>query len=109
MKGKHLLTVSSLLQFALFVPVAWWARKHPQPLLELVVTHKAQKQRSSFLQKAVWTFSTLVGSAPSISLLTSGTALWLWKQHRRLDAMFTVGIPLSNALAKMLVKQLVHR
>lgn len=109
MKRKDLLTASSLLQFALFIPVAWWARKHPQSLRELVVIHKVQKKRSSILQKAVWTFSTLVGSAPSISLLTSGTALWLWKQHRRLDAIFTVGIPISNALAKTLVKQLVHR
>ena len=108
-KRRHLLTASSLLQFALFIPVAWWAHKHPQPLIELTLTHKVQKKRSSFLQKAVWTFCNLLGSGPSISLFTAGTAFWLWKQHRRLDAMFTVGIPLSNALAKIPIRQLVHR
>jgi membrane-associated phospholipid phosphatase len=109
MKGKHLLTACSLLQFVLFIPIAWWAHKHPQPLLELAVTRKVQQERPGFLQKAVWLFSTLVGAGPSISVLAAGTTLWLWQRQRRLEAIFTVGIPLSNALAKALVKLLVNR
>jgi membrane-associated phospholipid phosphatase len=109
MKGNRFLIAVSLLQFALFVPIAWWARKHPQPPLELAVTYALQWKGSSFPREAVRALSTIAGSASLLNVLVVPTALLLWKQHWRLEAVLTVGISWSNALARTLIKQLVYR
>lgn len=109
MNMKRFLTAFSLFQFALFVPVAWWAHKHPHPPLELAVTHAFQRKRSTFLHKAVQSLSTITGSAPLLNILVIPIALLLWKKHWRLEAVLTVGISWSNALGRMLVRELIHR
>jgi membrane-associated phospholipid phosphatase len=109
MKGNRFLLAFSLLQFALFVPVAWWAHKHPQPPPELAVTYALQWKRSSFLHAAIRVLSKIAGSAPLINVLVVPTALLLWKQHWRLEAVLTVAISWSNALVRTVIKQLVHR
>jgi membrane-associated phospholipid phosphatase len=109
MKGNRFLFAFSLLQFALFVPVAWWAHKHPQPPLELAVTYALQRKRSGFLHAAIRVLSKIAGSAPVLNVLVVPTALLLWKQHWRLEALLTVAISWSNALARTVIKQLVHR
>ncbi len=109
MKGNRLLVASSVLQFALFVPVAVWARKHPHPPGELAVTHAFQRKRSSFLQKLVQSISAIVGSANLLNVLVLPTAFLLWKRNWRLEAILTMGISWSNGLVRVLVGQLIKR
>lgn len=53
--------------------------------------------------------STITGSNLTISVLAISTALLLWKQSKRLEAVFTIGISLSNMLMRTLIKEVVHR
>jgi len=67
--GRHLLLLASAAQFALFVPLAWWARKHPHPPVELGVTHLVQQKHATWLRSTITAFSTITGSAVLLNLL----------------------------------------
>jgi undecaprenyl-diphosphatase len=109
MKGNRYLVAFSFLQFALFVPVAWWARKHPQPPLELAITHTLQRKHSGLLHATIWVLSTLTGSATLLNVVVVPTAVLLWKQNWRLEAIMTVAVSWSSALVRALIKLVVHR
>jgi membrane-associated phospholipid phosphatase len=109
MRKKPCLIAFSLCQLALFVPLAWWVARHPQPTGELAVTHTLQSKRSPASRGAAYLLSTLIGSTPVSILLVSSTTLLLWKQHRRMEALFTAGIVGSNTLVRLLLKRLIHR
>src|SRR5205823_11540178 len=53
--------------------------------------------------------STLSGSAILLNILVIPTDLLLWKKHRRLEAMMTVGISWTSALVRMVIKEVVNR
>jgi hypothetical protein len=73
LKRDQLLLVLSTVQFVLFVPLAWWAHKHPRPPVELAMTHVLQKKRSPFLQLVIRIVSTLTGSSASLNVLVVPT------------------------------------
>ena len=52
-KLDQLLLLASFIQFALFVPLAWWTRRHPQPLVESVLTHTLQHKQPSLIRRIV--------------------------------------------------------
>ena len=109
MKRDQLLLLLSSVQFALFAPLAWWAHKHPQPPAEVGITHLFQKKQPAFLYDASLVVSTLSGSAVFLNILVVPTALVLWKRHLRLEAMMTLGISWTSALARIAIKELVDR
>jgi membrane-associated phospholipid phosphatase len=109
MRKKPFLIAFSLCQLALFVPLARWVDKHSQPPGELAVTHTLQSKRSPSLRMAAHLLSTLIGSTPISILLVSCATLLLWRQHRRLEALFTVGIFGSNGLGRLIIQRLIHR
>jgi undecaprenyl-diphosphatase len=110
MKGNRFLIAASLFQFALFIPVALWARKHPQPPLEVAVTNALQRKRSGLLHGAMWVFSTITGSATLLNVLDAPlAAVVLWKRGLRLEALMTVGISWSSATVRTVIKWLVDR
>ncbi len=75
LKRDQLLLVLSTVQFVLFVPLAWWAHKHPRPPVELAMTH--------VLQLVIRIVSTLTGSSASLNVLVVPTALVLWARRLR--------------------------
>jgi len=105
----HLLLMLSAGQFALFVPLAWWAHKHPQPPVEVGITHVLQKKQPRSLQVAARVLSTIAGSAVLMNILVVPTALLLWKRHLRLEAVMTAGISWTSALVRMVIKGMVDR
>ncbi|HEV2662334.1 MAG TPA: phosphatase PAP2 family protein [Ktedonobacteraceae bacterium] len=109
MKRSRLLVASSILQFALFVPVAVWARKHPHPPVELAMTHAFQRKRSSFLQKLVQGISGIVGSAVLLNILVLPTAFLLWRRNWRLEAILTMAISWLGVLVRVSVAQFIKR
>lgn len=52
-KGECLLLVCSIVQFGLFICLAWWARKHPVDAPDVALTHVMQKQRPGWMQAAI--------------------------------------------------------
>ena len=109
MKRDQLLLLLSSVQFALFAPVAWWAHKHPQPPVEVGITHLLQKKQPAFLYSATLILSTLAGSAALLNILVVPTALVLWKRHLRLEAIMTLGISWASALVRIAIKEVVDR
>src|SRR5205807_2955371 len=105
----RLVLLLSAVQFALFAPLAWWVHKHPQPAVEVGITHLLQKKQSAFLHDATLVVSTLSGSAVLFNILAVPTALVLWKRHLRLEAMMTVGISWTSALVRIMIKEVVDR
>jgi len=105
----HLLLMVSAGQFALFVPLAWWAHKHPHPPVEVGITHVLQKKQPRSLQVAARVVSTIAGSAVLMNIMVIPTALLLWKRHLRLEAVMTAGISWTSALVRMVIKEMVDR
>jgi len=106
---EHLLLLASAVQFALFVPLAWWARKHPHSPLELGVTHLVQQKHATWLRSTITALSTITGSAVLLNLLVVPMAAVLWRRRQRLEAMMTMGISWSCALARTAMKGVVDR
>ncbi len=109
MKRDQLLLLTSTVNFALFAPLLWWGHKHPQPPIEVGITHIWQKKQSAFLHAATIVLSTISGSAVLLNILVVPTALVLWKRHLRLEAMMTLGISWTSALVRMVIKEVVDR
>ncbi|MFL5592798.1 MAG: phosphatase PAP2 family protein, partial [Ktedonobacteraceae bacterium] len=109
MKRDQLLLLLSSVQFALFAPLALWAHKHPQPPVEVGMTHLLQKKQPAFLHDATLVLSTLSGSAVLLNILVVPTALVLWKRHLRLEAMMTLGISWTSALVRIVIKEVIDR
>src|SRR5438552_24201 len=105
----HLLLTASAGQFALLAPLAWWAHKHPQPPLEVGITHVLQKKQTKSLQGATRVLSSIAGSAVLMNILVVPTALLLWKRHLRLEAVMTLGISWTSALVRIGIQELVDR
>lgn len=108
-KLDQLLLPASLIQFALFVPLAWWTRKHPQPLVEVLLTRTLQHKQPTLMRRIVLGVSTLLGSAVFLNTLAVPTAVIFWRRHLRVEALMTMGISWTNALVRTLIKQVVHR
>jgi membrane-associated phospholipid phosphatase len=108
-KLDQLLLPASFIQFALFVPLAWWIRRHPQPLVEMLFTRTLQHKQPSLLRRIVFVVSTLLGSAVLLNALAVPTAIVFWRRRMRVEALMTVGISWTNALVRTLIKQWVHR
>ena len=107
--SDHLLLMASAVQFALFVPLAWWAHKHPQPPVEVGIIHVLQKKQQRSLQGAALVLSTIACSAAFMNIMVVPTALLLWKRHLRLEAVMTVGISWTSALVRIVIKGMVDR
>jgi undecaprenyl-diphosphatase len=109
MKRNHLLMMTSVLQFALFVPLALWARKHPHPPADVAITHLLQKNQPSFLRRVVMVLNTLIGSAVFLNMLVVPVAVLLWKMRLRLEAVMTIAMSWTNALARAGIKSVIDR
>lgn len=109
MKKNRSLLLLALFQFALFVPLAWWARRHPQPPVELAITHAFQRKRSRPLHTAMQALSVISGSDPLLNIIVVPTAYLLWKRNWRVEALFTLAISWSNELVRAIVKRVTHR
>ena len=107
--GRHFLLLASAAQFALFVPLAWWARKHPHPLVELEVTHLVQQKHATWLRSTITALSTLTGSAVLLNILVVPAAAILWRRRLRLEAIMTVGISWTCALVRTGIQWVVDR
>jgi membrane-associated phospholipid phosphatase len=108
-KLDQLLLPASLIRFALFVPLAWWTRRHRQPLVDIVLTRTLQHKQPTLMRRIVIVVSTLLGSAVFLNVLAVPAAIIFWKKHLRLEALMTIGIAWTNALVRTLIKQVVHR
>jgi len=106
--NRFLLTLSGI-QLALFVPLAWWAHRHPHSAVELTMTHRLQKKRSPFWRMAIRALSTLAGEAMLLNVLVVPTAIIFWKRRLRLEAAMTLGISWTSALVRTVIKQAVNR
>lgn len=109
MKRDQFLMMASACQLALFVPLALWVRKHPQPLVDVATTHFVQKKQPPFMRRVVMVANTLIGSAVFLNVLVVPVAALLWKRRLRLEAVMTLAMSWTNALARTGIKNLVDR
>ena len=106
--GQFLL-LPSILQLALFAPLAWWAHKHPVDARDVRITRALQKKRSSFLRNGVITITYISGSPAILRILTFPIAFVLWKLRLRLEAVMTVGVAMTSEVFKGLLQSIVNR
>ena len=109
MKRDQLLLTGSLVQFALLIPLGQWARKHPQPPVEIAISRLVQHKQRSLVRSFVLVLNTLTGSAVFLNILAVPVAALLWKMRLRLEALMTVASCWTSALARTAIKQAVDR
>src|SRR5205823_5097986 len=98
----------TLLQLALFVPLAWWVQKHPMLSTDVTISHALQKKQSALLSNLSRMLSA-VGSANSTSIFALLVSLALWRKHRLLESFMTISISIMSVLVRIFLQQLVHR
>ncbi len=108
-KRDYFLLALSITQFALFIPIARWAHKHPQPPSELLMTNILQSKRSRSSRSAIRVLSTIAGSAALLNIVVAPTAFFLWKKGLRLEAIMAAGTCWTSALARAVIKLVVRR
>jgi membrane-associated phospholipid phosphatase len=109
MKRDHFLLTSSIVQFALFIPLAWWARKQRVPLSDVAITHLLQKKQSSFPRAVVKVLNTLTGSAVFMNVLVVPVTAVLWRMRLRLEAIIIIATCWMGGLVRSAIKQVVDR
>jgi membrane-associated phospholipid phosphatase len=97
-----------LVQFVLFVPLAWWVRKHPMLSTDVEISQVLQKKQSAFLDNLSRILSA-VGSATTTTILALLVSLALWREQRRLEAVITTCVSITSVLVRRSLQQLVHR
>ena len=109
MKRDRILLITSALQFALFIPLAWWAHKHKQPPVEISLSRLVQRKQRSPVRSVVLVVNTLTGSSVLLNLLVAPVAAILWTSRLRLEAIVTLVSCWTGALVRTVIKQVVHR
>jgi membrane-associated phospholipid phosphatase len=108
-KRNRFFFITSIASLACFVPLAWWAHRHPQPAGDVAITHTVQRPQSSFLKSVVLVGNTLTGSAVVLNLLVIPVAFVFWKRHLQRKALMTVGISWTSTLVRTIIKKIVDR
>ncbi len=109
MRRNRLLLISSIIQFALFVPFAWWARRHKQPPVEIGLSRQMQRKQDSNARSVVLAVNTLTGSSTLLNILVAPVAAILWLSRLRLEAVVTLVSCWTSLLVRSVIKQVVHR
>jgi membrane-associated phospholipid phosphatase len=108
-KPHRILFVSALVQLALFLPLARWARKHAHPPGDVLVSRLLQKKQSRFAYFCVLAANTLTGSAIFLNVLVVPMAALLWRRRLRWEAVMMLANAWTNTLVRVGVKYLVQR
>lgn len=109
MKPSRILFVSSMVQFALLIPLARWAYRHQRPLREVMLTHFLQKNQKSWKRMIVTILNTFTGSSAFLNVLVVPIAAVLWRRHLRAEALVMPASCWSGALVRTILKQAIHR
>ncbi len=109
MKRDQFLLTSSIVQFALFLPLAWWASKYQVPPADVAITHLLQRKQSSCSRVGVKVLNTLTGSAVFMNVLVVPIAALLWRMHLRIEAIMMVVTCWMGGLVRSAIKQMVNR
>src|SRR5438270_1635837 len=109
MKRNQVLLTSSIVQFALFLPLAWWARKQRVALSDVVMTHLLQKKQSAVPRTVVKVLNTLTGSAVFMNVLVIPIAAVLWRMRLRVEASMLMATCWTGGLVRTAIKQMVDR
>lgn len=109
MKTSRFLFISSIVQFALLIPLARWAGQHRQPLREVVLTRFVQKDQKSWKRTTVTILNTLTGSSVFLNVLVVPLAAVLWRKRLRGEALAMLASCWSGVLVRTMLKQAIHR
>ena len=109
MKRHYLLLMSAALQFALLIPLAWWANKHRHPPIDIAITHLVQKKDPPIARNLVKGINFALCSVFSLSVLVVPFAALLWKMRLRLEALMTIATCWTSGLVRVGIKRLVGR
>ncbi len=107
-KSKQFLLVLSVVQLALFAPLAWLVRKHAALPIDILLSRAMQKRTSGLLRTTSVTIS-YTGEATLLNLLAIAVAGVLWKVRRRLEAMMLAGTCLTGTLLRVVIRTIVNR
>ena len=109
MKRNQVLLTSSIVQFALFLPLALWAHKQRIALSDVVMTHLLQKKQSAVPRTVVKVLNTLTGSAVFVNVLVIPIAAVLWRMRLRVEASMLMATCWTGGLVRTAIKQMVDR
>lgn len=109
MKLRLLLLISAGLQFALLVPLARWASKHPHPHIDIHMTHFLQKKDPPFLRYVILGIEVVLCSVAATSVLVVPLGALLWRMRLRLEALMIAATCWISGLARFGIKHLVDR
>jgi membrane-associated phospholipid phosphatase len=102
------LTVFSAAQFALFVLLSLWVRRHPVDATDVKITRAMQQVRSPILLHGARALSNL-DSPKFLSVAVFPIALFMWKVHLRLEAVILLGMHWTSEIVKSVLKNVINR
>ncbi len=105
---KRGLTIASIVELALFVPLAIWVRRNPVDATDVEITQAIQNNHSRLLLGGADFLSDL-DSPKILSVAVFPLALLLWKLHLKLEAVMLLGMNLTAEIVKSVIKKGVDR
>jgi len=104
---KRGLSIFSLVQFALFVPLTLWVRRHMIDTTDVKITQTMQRYDSAVMRGAR-ALSDL-DSPKFLTVAVLPVALLLWKVHLRLEAVILLAMSWTGEIAKSILKNVINR
>src|SRR5579863_4897259 len=109
MKRDHLLLVASAIQFALLIPLARWAHKHPHSLIDIVISRLVQRKHTSTKSSFILVSNTVVCSPAFLNSYVLPVSILLWMMRQRLEAYIFAATCWMSGLSEVVIRQVVNR
>ncbi len=109
MKSSRFLLACSIVQFALLIPLARWARRHKKSFREVLLTRFLQKDQQTWKRRIVTILNTFTGSSVFLNVLVVPMAAMLWRMRLRGEAFAMLVSCWLGALLRTILKQGIHR
>ncbi len=109
MKRDNLLWPVSAIQFALLIPLARWAHRHPHNLIDIVVSRLIQRKHTSPKSSFILVTNTIFCSPGFLNVYVLPVALLLLMLGKRLEACIFAATCWLSGLSLVVIREVVNR
>jgi membrane-associated phospholipid phosphatase len=109
MKRDDLLSLASVVQFVLVIPLARWAQRHPHSLIDIVLSRLVQRKHTSRKSSIILISNTIFCSPGFLNVYVLPISIFLWMMRKRLEACMFAATCWMSGLSEVIIREVVKR
>ncbi len=109
MKRDDLLSLASVVQFVLVIPLARWAHRHPYSVIDIVLSRFVQRKHSSRKSSTILVSNTIFCSPGFLNAYVLPISIFLWMMRKRLEACMLAATCWMSGLSEVILREVVKR